>query len=111
LAGIFFLALALTVSSIGAAEVKADKDLTELSLEALLDIEVPTVFGASKFEQTTMEAPSSITVVTSEDIKRYGYRTLVDVVRSVQGFFVSYDRNYAFLGSRGVNLGDFNSRI
>lgn len=25
--------------------------------------------------------------------------------------YVSYDRNYAFLGSRGVNLGDFNSRI
>src|SRR5436190_5357966 len=108
---ILSLSLALAVFPAGAAEAEANKDLTELSLEALMDIEVPTVFGASKFEQTTMEAPSSITVVTSEDIKRYGYRTLADVLRSVQGFYVSYDRNYAFLGSRGVNLGDFNSRI
>ena len=86
-------------------------DLTEMPLEALMNIEVPKVYGASKFEQKITEAPSSVTVITSDDIKRYGYRTLADVLRSVQGFYVSYDRNYAFLGSRGVNLGDFNSRV
>ena len=36
---------------------------------------------------------------------------LADILASVQGFSVSYDRDYAFLGARGVNLGDFNSRI
>ena len=87
------------------------RDLTELSLEALMEIEVPKVYGASKFEQKTTEAPSSITVISSDEIKRYGYRTLADVLQSVQGFHVSYDRNYAFLGARGVSLGDFNSRI
>lgn len=86
-------------------------DLTELSLETLMEIEVPTVYGASKFEQKVTAAPSSITVITAEDIKRYGYRTLADVLQSVQGFNISYDRNYSFLGSRGVNLGDFNSRM
>src|SRR5207244_3464847 len=86
-------------------------DLTELSLEALMEIRVPTVYGASKFEQKTTQAPSSITVVTSDEIKKYGHRTLADVLQSVQGLHVSYDRNYAFLGTRGVNLGDFNSRI
>lgn len=86
-------------------------DLTELSLEALMEIKVPTVYGASKFEQRTTEAPSSISVVTADEIKRYGHRTLADVLQSVQGLHVSYDRNYAFLGTRGVNLGDFNSRI
>src|ERR1039457_3883803 len=86
-------------------------DLTSLSLEALMDIEVPTVYGASKFEQKETEAPASITVITSEEIKRYGYRTLAEILQSAQGFYVSYDRNYSFLGSRGVNLGDFNSRI
>jgi outer membrane receptor for ferrienterochelin and colicins len=97
-----------------AAEIDAEKkatDLTELPLEALMEIEVPTVYGASKFEQKMTAAPSSISVVTADEIKRYGYRTLGDVLQSVQGFHVSYDRNYAFLGSRGVNLGDFNSRI
>ena len=86
-------------------------DLTELSLEALMNLDVPKVYGASKVEQKTTEAPSSITIVTAEDIKRYGRRTLADLLQSVQGFNVSYDRNYSFLGARGVSLGDFNSRI
>ncbi len=86
-------------------------DLTELSLEALMNVEVPKVYGASKLEQKTTEAPSSVTVVQSDEIKKYGHRTLGDVLRSVQGFNVSYDRNYQFLGARGVSLGDFNSRV
>ena len=76
-----------------------------------MEIEVPVVFGASKFEQKATEAPSSVTVITSDEIKRYGYRTLADILQSVQGFYVSYDRNYSFLGSRGVNLSDSNNRI
>jgi outer membrane receptor for ferrienterochelin and colicins len=98
----------------GAAELEAGApvvDLTDLPLEALMEIEVPTVYGASKFEQKTTAAPSSVTVINSEEIKRYGYRTLADVLQSVQGFHVSYDRSYHFLGTRGINLGDFNSRI
>jgi iron complex outermembrane receptor protein len=87
----------------------SDSGLADMDITSLMQI--PVVFSASKIEQKSTEAPSSTTVITSEDIKRYGYRTLADVLRSVQGFYVSYDRNYAFLGTRGVNLGDFNSRI
>ena len=86
-------------------------DLTELPLEALMEVEVPKVYGASKIEQKTTEAPASITIITADEIKKYGHRTLADILRSVQGFNVSYDRNYAFLGARGVSLGDFNSRV
>lgn len=86
-------------------------DLTAMSLEKLMDLEVPTVYAASKFEQKASAAPSSVTVVTSDDIKHYGYRTLADVLASVPGFYITYDRNYAFLGTRGMNLGDFNSRV
>ncbi len=92
-------------------EAKPAVDLTELPLEALMNLDVPKVYAASKVEQKTTEAPSSITIVTSEDVKKLGYRTLADVLQSVQGFNVSYDRNYAFLGTRGVSLGDFNSRV
>lgn len=76
-----------------------------------IEFQVPTVYGASKMEQKSTEAPSSVTVITADEIKRYGYRTLADVLESVQGFHVSNDRNYSFLGARGVSLGDFNSRI
>lgn len=87
------------------------EDLTQLSLKQLMQLEVPTVVAASKFEQKSTEAPSSVTVITADEIKRYGWRTLGDILASVQGFYVTYDRNYDFLGARGVNLGDFNSRI
>ncbi|HUA38329.1 MAG TPA: TonB-dependent receptor [Candidatus Sulfopaludibacter sp.] len=87
------------------------QDLTELSLEQLMQIKVPEVYSASKFEQKATEAPSSVTVITSDEIKHYGWRTLGDLLGSVQGFYVSYDRNYAYLGTRGVNLGDANNRI
>ena len=85
--------------------------LSKLSLQQLMQIEVPTVFSASKFQQKATEAPSSVTVITSDEIKLYGWRTLGDLLASVQGFYVTYDRDYQYLGVRGVNLGDFNSRI
>jgi outer membrane receptor for ferrienterochelin and colicins len=108
---LLFFFVALWVRASETETNQNSMDLTSLSLEALMQIEVPTVVGASKFEQKATAAPSSITVITADEIKRYGYRTLADILASVQGFYVSYDRNYDFLGARGVNLGDFNSRI
>jgi iron complex outermembrane receptor protein len=95
----------------GADTNQVPTDLTALSLESLMQIEVPKVYGASKFEQKATAAPASVTVIQADEIKRYGYRTLADVLQSVQGFNVSYDRNYSFLNARGVSLGDYNSRI
>lgn len=89
----------------------APADLTQLPIESLMQLDVPKVSGASKYIQKTTEAPASVTVIPAEDISRFGYRTLADILQSAQGFNVSYDRNYSFLGSRGLNLGDFNSRI
>ena len=110
-----FLMLALSFAP-GAASAENNPnpktaDLTELPLEALMNLEVPTVFAASKIEQKATEAPASATVVTSDEIKKFGYRTLADLLQSVQGFNVSYDRNYDFLGARGISLGDANNRV
>lgn len=101
----------LAVSARADNDTNQTQDLTELPLEALMQIQVPTVVSASKFEQKATEAPSSVTVITSDEIKRYGYRTLADILASVQGFYVSYDRDYDYLGTRGVNPGDANNRI
>jgi outer membrane receptor for ferrienterochelin and colicins len=88
------------------------KDLKKLSLDELMEIEVATVYGASKHRQKVTEAPSSVTIVTADEIKKYGYRTLSDILRSLRSFYVSYDRSYAYLGVRGFGrTGDYNSRI
>lgn len=90
----------------------AAADLKKLSLEELMNIEVQTIYSASKYEQKVTEAPSSVSIVTSRDIKKYGYRTLADILRSVRGFFVTDDRNYSYVGVRGFGRpGDYNSRI
>lgn len=68
--------------------------------------------SASKFVQKTTEAPTSVSIVTAADIKRYGYRTLADIQGSVRGLIVTYDRNYQYVGVRDFNRpGDYNSRI
>ena len=90
----------------------ATPDLLDKSLEDLMAIQVDSVYGVSGFKQKVTEAPASITIITSEDIQKYGYRTLADVLRNVRGFYVTYDRNYSYVGVRGYGLpGDYNSRI
>ncbi len=80
--------------------------------ETVLFQDLSRVVGASRYEQDTREAPASITIVTAEDIRRYGYRTLADVLANVRGFVVNYDRNYSYVGVRGFAVpGDYNSRI
>jgi outer membrane receptor for ferrienterochelin and colicins len=108
---ILALSLALGAPAVETNLPPKAADLTELPLEALMNIEVPKVYGASKLEQKVTEAPSSVTIVTADEVKKYGYRTLADILESAPGFYVSYDRNNTFLGARGVSLGDFNDRI
>ena len=58
------------------------------------------------------EAPASVSFITAEEIARYGYRTLADILRGVRGMYVTDDRNFSLLGTRGfAKPGDYNSRI
>jgi outer membrane receptor for ferrienterochelin and colicins len=96
------------LASVGAGERQAAQD--DLSLQQLLAAEV--VSTASKFPQEVREAPAAITVVTAEDIRRFGHRTLADVLRSVRGLYTTYDRNYSYIGVRGfARPGDYNTRV
>ncbi len=85
-------------------------DLTELPIEQLMQVQVVT--AASKYAQAASEAPANVHVITAEDIKAYGWRTLADILSSLPGLYTSYDRNYTTLGARGyLRPGDYDTRL
>jgi outer membrane receptor for ferrienterochelin and colicins len=102
----------LLAGAASAQQVPPATDVMDLSLEQLTTVEVDRVYGASKTLQEVTEAPASITVVKAREIREHGYQTLADILRNVRGLYVTYDRNYSYLGVRGFNsLGDYNSRV
>src|SRR6186713_3326928 len=104
--------LALIVLLAPSPAAEAQQPLPELSLEELMRLDTGRVFGASERLQPVTEAPASVSFITAEEIARYGYRTLADILRGVRGMYVTNDRNYSFLGTRGFGRpGDYNSRI
>jgi outer membrane receptor protein involved in Fe transport len=87
-------------------------DLADMSLEELAAVKVASVYGASKHEQKVTEAPSSVSIVTADEIHKSGYRTLGDILNGVSGFYTTFDRAYAYVGLRGFNRpGDYGGRI
>jgi outer membrane cobalamin receptor len=102
----------ILISNACLAADSKNEDLLNLSLDELGSVKIDTVFAASKFTQKVTDAPSSVTIVTRDDIDRFGYRTLADIIRSVRSFDVTYDRNYSYTGVRGFNgLGDYGARV
>lgn len=86
--------------------------MSGLSLEDLMNVKVETVIGASKREQKETTAAASVTIITADDIRKFGYRTLADILSNVPGFYITYDRNYSYAAVQGFGPeGDYNSRI
>jgi outer membrane receptor protein involved in Fe transport len=84
--------------------------LGDLTIEQLVQIQL--VSAPSKRPQRAREAPAVVTVMTGDEIRRHGYRTLGDVLRAVPGFYVTYDHNYSYVGVRGFGTpGDYNTRV
>jgi iron complex outermembrane receptor protein len=92
--------------------VSAEQDFMAGIEEDVLFADIPSVFGASKYEQKVTEAPSRISIVTGAEIRRFGYRTLSEVFASLPGFSVNNDRNYLYTGVRGFGIpGDYDARL
>ena len=85
--------------------------LADKTIEELMGIQVASVHGAAKRDQRVTDAPSSVTIITAQDILTFGWRSLAEALASARGFYTTYDRNYAYLGARGFGRpSDFNNR-
>lgn len=68
------------------------QDIDELDLQDLLQVEGVRTAIASLTQLSRDQAPGTVTVVTADQIRRMGLRTLEDVLRTVPGFDVVTDR-------------------
>ena len=74
--------------------------------------DILSVYSASKYEQKVTKAPASISIVTADEIKKWGYRTFGDILGSLKGFYNTSDRNYGYAGARGLGVpSDYNTRL
>jgi outer membrane receptor for ferrienterochelin and colicins len=60
----------------------AGGDVTSMDIEALMNVDVTT---ASRFADKLADAPSIMSVVTSDELRRFGGRTLGEVLQRVTG--------------------------
>lgn len=100
------LALLLGLS---APALAADVSVADVPFEQLLQTEVVT---ADKLARQISDAPSAVSIVTADDIRTYGYRTLSDILDSMRGLSMAHDRYYGYLSGRGYgNAGSYSGRI
>lgn len=104
-----FTLLALLLATAWSAPVAAKSDLDALSIEDLMDL---TITGASKYEQRQAEVAAAVSVISRDEIRAFGWRTLAEALNSLPGIHLTYDRQYTYLGTRGFGLpGDYNTRV
>jgi iron complex outermembrane receptor protein len=95
-----FLSCLLALPAAQAASASTE-DLSDMSLEALMNIEVTSV---SKRAQRKSEAAAAIFVITNEDLRRWGVTNIPDALRRVPGLQVArIDANKWAITARGFN--------
>jgi iron complex outermembrane receptor protein len=77
--------------------------------ELLFFEEIPIIISATKIEQPITESPSSISVITAEDIQRSGATNIADLLRRVPGIDVlRISASDAQISARGFNESNNN---
>ena len=86
----------------------SDSDLTQTSLEDLMNINVTSV---SKKKQKTSQAPGAIFVINQDDIRRSGALNIPDLLRMVPGLDVAQiDAGKWAISARGFN-GQYSNKL
>src|ERR1700736_152549 len=95
-------------SSVSAQAQQRVPDVSVMSLEDLMNVEVTSV---SKRSQRVADAAAAVFVLTQEDIRRSGATNIPEALRMVPGLQVArIDGNKWAIGSRGFN-GRFDNKL
>jgi iron complex outermembrane receptor protein len=96
-----FLLTLVIVFSLGGSAALAQPDLSNASLEQLMNV---TVTSVNKKEQKLARAAAAVFVISQEDIRRSGATNIPDLLRMVPGVQVSrIDANAWAISIRGFN--------
>ena len=96
------LLLSTLPSALHAQEADGDSSEDDLDLVKLLNVQVST---ATKTNESIDDAPAVITVVTRDDIHRWGYRNVAEVLNHCVGFYSVDDHIQPNVAVRGVTGG------
>ena len=95
------LATAVALSAAAGVAAAQDRDLADLSLEELGNIEITSV---SKRAERLLDAPASIYVITAEDVRRSGATSLPEALRLAPNLLVAQGSAGGYsISARGFN--------
>ncbi|MDQ1317484.1 MAG: iron complex outerrane recepter protein, partial [Candidatus Poribacteria bacterium] len=98
-----------------AKSVLGEDNATVPQRELLLMQDIPVVTTPAKVAQSVLESPSTITVLTKEDIRRYNINSLSDILRNVPGMDVMTisptDTNISIRGLNQLGAGRILSLV
>lgn len=77
---------------------------TETRLERLPLVSVEEVLAASRVAESVEDAPASVSVISSQELRGMAYPTVAQALQGVRGVYLSDDRGYQAAGFRGFGL-------
>jgi outer membrane receptor for ferrienterochelin and colicins len=82
-------------------------ELTDLELTPLRQVD-----AASRNAESIDDAPSSVSLISRQEIRAFGYPTIAEALRGTRGVYLSNDRAYVSAGIRGVGEpNDYGNRL
>jgi outer membrane cobalamin receptor len=104
---LFAIAAMLACAAACNAHAQAQPAADELDLLAQENL----VYSAARYVQTIAETPANVSIISRDDIRRYGYRSVADALKSLPGVYDAASQ-WPALGVNGIAVpGDFGSRI
>ncbi|MGC4079511.1 MAG: TonB-dependent receptor [Rubrivivax sp.] len=91
---------------------EVDVKINEQTQLDLVLLTADSVEAASRVAEPIEDAPASVTLIPSPELRAMRYPNVAEAVRGVRGVYVSEDRSYKNVGFRGFSRpGDYGNRV